>query len=102
MKRLKRTFFTFQNVVKSNLISVYEIAIDLTEDTFDVILTEDILDNGIPCSSKMELPPFSRRTEQTLDKAQVYFEAYVSELQKHKFKQGWTLLERVDDPQILS
>lgn len=102
MKRLKRTFFTFQNVVQPNLISVYEIAIDLAGDTFDVILTEDILDNGIPCSSKMELPPFSRRHEQTLDKAQTYFEAYVSELQKHKSKQGWTLLERVDDPEISS
>lgn len=102
MKRLKRTFFSYQNIVKPNLVAVYEIAIDSAGDTFDVILTEDILDDGIPCSSKMELPPFSRRHEQTLAKAQTYFEVYASELQKRKLREGWDLMERVDDPEIPS
>lgn len=100
--RLKRTFFSYQNILKSNLISVYEIAIDSAGNTFDVILTEDILDDGIPCSSKTELPSLPRRHEKTLAKAEVYFEAYAVELNKRKLKEGWKLLERVNDPEILS
>lgn len=50
----------------------------------------------------MELPPFSRRHEQTLAKAQTYFEVYASELQKRKLREGWDLMERVDDPEIPS
>ena len=100
MTRLQRTFFSYRNLLKPNLIALYEIAIDSVGDTFDVILTEDILDDGIPCSSKMELPPFSRRREKTFAKAQTYFEVYTSELQKRKLKEGWNLMERVDNPEI--
>lgn len=92
---VKRTFLTFQGLGE-NKEAVYEVAIGLAEKNYVVTCTEDILENGIPLSTKTEIPPYIRRDEETLEKALRFYNAYISDLQATRPKKGWMLVNLVE------
>jgi hypothetical protein len=94
MKALKQTFLTFQGADEKE--AIYEVAVKLIGNKYVVTTTEDILQNGVPASSKTSAPPYSRREEDTLEKAVVFYKAYVSDLQQNRPEKGWVLVDLVE------
>jgi len=92
-KRLKQTFLVFQN---DDLEAIYEVAVRLIDDKYVTTLTEDILYDGLPTSSNVSVPPYSWRKEDTLEKATIFYKAYISDLQQSRYKNGWDLTNLVE------
>jgi hypothetical protein len=94
MSFVKQTFLTFHGADTKE--AIYEVAIKNIGNKFVVTTTEDILENGVPISSKTSAPPYSRREEDTLEKALVFFKAYVTDLQKNRPQKGWVLVDLLE------
>jgi len=93
---VKRTFLTFRNLSDDETESIYEIAIGLSNRKYMVTVTEDVVENNIPQKSRKSVPPYSSREEDTLEKALIYYNAYIAELQRTQPLKGWVLTEQVE------
>lgn len=90
---IKQTFLSFQ---KTNEQTIYEIAIKFFKEKFIVTTSQDVLKDGLPFQSRTQIPPYSKREEKTLEKANLYHDAYVLNLKKTHRQNGWQLLsERI-------
>jgi len=92
-ERLKQTFLIFQN---DNLEAIYEVAVRLIDGKYVTTVTEDILYDGLLVNSKVSVPPYSWRKEDTLEKATIFYKAYISDLQQSRCKNGWYLMKLVE------
>jgi hypothetical protein len=76
---------------------IYEVRLREHEGKYSVSVSLDTLKDGIPASSNTESMPYLARTEETLEQAIVYYDAYVANILKSAKAKGWTLTDRVDN-----
>lgn len=94
MSVLKQTFLIFHGADSKE--AVYEVAIKCLGNKYVVLATEDILQHGLPISSKTSVPPFLNRGFPSLDAAVIYYNAYITEMQRSRLNLGWVLANLVE------
>lgn len=87
---VKQTFLSFKGLDQKQ--AIYEIAIKLVGHKFVVTTTEDILQDGLPCQSRSEFPPYGKREVDSLEKANLYHAAHIASLKKTRCQNGWVLI----------